>query len=305
MIIDLFSTRRKLAAAAGQEDVYSYDDFPGPLRVQLQQLFSEALGPSSAESYPSNDEAWVFIHKVLCREKGVHRLAGANNAKVDVLNFLGNSKDVMDVLDICEICCRYIEVVLGKKQDWELRQFGIDVDSQDVLAEFNHRLRRSSVGYEYDNGQIVRIDSQLIHDEVVKPALRFLNRSGFEGPRSEFLQAFTHAKAGANKDAIVWANKAFESTIKVICAAKGWDVPKGARASDLLKVLRRNSFFPDYLDSSFDQLAAVLSSGLPQVRNNEGGHGDGQAVRETPQYVAAFALHLAATKIVFLVEASQ
>lgn len=308
MIIELFSTRRRLAEASGKEDVFVYDEFPSTLRVQLQQLFSEALGPVAEEVghyAPKNDSAWDFIRKSLCREKGLHRLSGAISSKADVLNYLGSAQDVMDVLDVSELCCRYIELVLKEKSDYGLKELGVSVSADDALAEFNYRLKRSGVGYAYEDGQILRIDSQLIHEEVVKPALRFLNRKGFEGPREEFLQAFMHAKSGANKDAIIWANKAFESTMKVVCDIKGWDFDKGSRASDLLKILRRNGFFPNYLDNSFDQLTAILGSGLPQVRNNEAGHGDGGTPRETPPYVASLALHLAAAKIVFLVEASQ
>jgi hypothetical protein len=92
--------------------------------------------------------------------------------------------------------------------------------------------------------------------------------------------------------------------MKAICDRKGWTYSKAARASDLLKVLRANHLWPDYLDGSFDQLVATLSSGLPQVRNDTGAHGQGTAKRETPEYVAAYALHLAASKIVLMTEAA-
>ena len=67
--------------------------------------------------------------------------------------------------------------------------------------------------------------------------------------------------------------------------------------------IRKNGLLPDYLDNSFDQLLATLQSGLPKVRNEEGAHGQGAQPREAPPYVAAYALHLAAAKIVLLVEA--
>ena len=91
--------------------------------------------------------------------------------------------------------------------------------------------------------------------------------------------------------------------MKVACEVKGWTYEKGARATDLIKVLRRNGLFPDYLDNSFDQLIATLSSGLPAVRNNDGGHGQGATPRETPSFVASYALHLTATNIVFIADA--
>jgi hypothetical protein len=91
--------------------------------------------------------------------------------------------------------------------------------------------------------------------------------------------------------------------MKAICDTRGWGYPKGARASDLVKIIRRKGLLPDYLDLSFDQLIATLQSGLPKVRNDAGGHGQGGIPRETPGSIAGYALHLAAANIVLLVEA--
>jgi hypothetical protein len=92
--------------------------------------------------------------------------------------------------------------------------------------------------------------------------------------------------------------------MKVICDTFGWAYDKRARASDLVKVLRKNGLFPDYLERSFDQLAATLQSGLPEVRNEDSSaHGLGPNKRSTPPYVAAYALHLAASKIILMVDA--
>jgi Domain of unknown function (DUF7014) len=95
--------------------------------------------------------------------------------------------------------------------------------------------------------------------------------------------------------------------MKTICdiKGKGWAYPKGARATDLVKIIRRQRLFPDYLDASFDQLIATLASGLPPVRNEAGGHGQGGTPRVTPSYVAGYALHLAAAQIILLVEALE
>lgn len=119
------------------------------------------------------------------------------------------------------------------------------------------------------------------------------------------MQAFDHFKAGEHRDAITDANNAFESTLKAICKKRKWKFDSNARASDLLKVVRNNGLFPAYLDKSFDQLAATLKSGLPEIRNNEGAHGQGAELTETPEYVAAYAIHLAATNILFLAEAHK
>ena len=135
--------------------------------------------------------------------------------------------------------------------------------------------------------------------------LQLFNGPGFEGPQDEFLRAFKHLKDGEYRDAITDANNAFESTLKAICDARGWQYDKQARVSDLLKIVRKKGLLPTYLDKSFDQLTATLHSALPKVRNNEGSHGQGSKLTETPIYVAAYAIHLAAANILFLADAHK
>ena len=97
------------------------------------------------------------------------------------------------------------------------------------------------------------------------------------------MKAHGHYRAGEMKDAITDANNAFESTLKSDLRAKGaWQYSNGARASDLLKVVRENGLLPSYLDNSFDQLAATLKSGLPKVRGEEGAHGQGAITTRHP-----------------------
>ena len=143
------------------------------------------------------------------------------------------------------------------------------------------------------------------HSEVVRPALHCLHHEGFEGPRAEFLKLHAHYRAGETKAAVTEANNAFESTLKAICDQRSWSYPKDATASRLVRVVKAKGLLPDYLDKSFDQLAAALQSGLSKVRGEEGAHGQGAEPRATPGYVAAYALPSAAANILFLVEANQ
>ena len=67
-----------------------------------------------------------------------------------------------------------------------------EVPAGDAIDELNERLRRAGVGYQFEDGRIFRVDSEWIHSEVVRPALRYLHQKGFEGPREEFLKAHGH-----------------------------------------------------------------------------------------------------------------
>jgi hypothetical protein len=62
---------------------------------------------------------------------------------------------------------------------------------------------------------------------------------------------------------------------------------------------------PSYLQTHFGALRATLDSGVPTIRNREGGHGSGEKPNEVPEYLAAYELHLTASAIVFLIRANE
>ena len=55
---------------------------------------------------------------------------------------------------------------------------------------------------------------------------------------------------------------------------------------------------------SLTNLDAVMV-GLATIRNNNSGHGQGVDITEPPEYLASYALHMAAANIVFVVEAHK
>lgn len=312
MIYELFSRRKRKAERSGSDDVYQYTFVPRELRIQIQQILVDAIGPQfepelySVGSRAHNPHVWDEVHKVLCRELGVHRLGGDYYSLPieGVLNHIGTA-DVDGFLDAVEVCCRVIELVITPLGEYQRTERGIKQEPAAALREVNYRFREAGLGFQYQNGQIFRSDSEYIHDEVVKPALRLLSDPHFVGAQEEFLQAHQHFRAGENEQAIVWAAKAFESALKGICEYREWTYEKGARASDLLKLVRSKGLWPDYLDGSFDQLLATLTSGLPKVRNDAGAHGQGPIPRKVPTYIAAYALNLCATKMLLLAEATK
>lgn len=304
-IFETFSARYRKQQKTGP-DVYQYAEIPNVLRGQLTHIINSAIGHSARESnrhQADNEDVWSYIRQTLCRERGQITLTNERDAKTDCQNYIRLEQEVDLWLDIVELACLVIDIGVRKKEKWDNQRAGVTQSADEAIEELNYRFREAEFGYQYDSGQIIRVDNQLIHAEVVTPALQLLSDDRFKGPQQEFLAAHTHYRAGEHKDALVDALSAFESTMKTICDLKKWPYQKGARASDLVKAIRSNGLLPDYLDNSFDQLIATLQSGLPKVRNEEGGHGQGANPRETPGYVAAYALHLAAAKIVLLVEA--
>jgi HEPN domain-containing protein len=296
-ILDLYSSRQAKADSAA--DVWSYDQIPSRLRVQVSNIVSGALG--------TDDNAaaiYEYVSREVAHEHGIAGLARQQGKPfAEVHDCLRASQNTLLWLDVVELCLRLIERYCGRYDQHQRRERGITIPSANAVEELNERFRRAGFGYRYESGKIIRIDSEFLHQEITRPALELLSDPRFAGANEEFRAAHDHLKAGENKDCAVDALNALESTMKAICDAKGWKYDKGAGASDLLKVLHRRNLFPDFADQSFEQLVATLKWGLPAVRNEAGGDGQGSVPVEVPTYVAVYALNLAASKIRLLVDA--
>jgi hypothetical protein len=124
----------------------------------------------------------------------------------------------------------------------------------------------------------------------------------FTKANEDFMTAHRHYRASEFKDCVTAANRAFESMLKAICDSEAWDYGKGDRASELIRVVNSKGLFTHDFDRSFTAFIAMLKSGLPAIRNDAGGHGEGIAAAAVTSQIARFALNLTASNILFLGE---
>jgi hypothetical protein len=309
-IYETFSKRKKRLERAGKQDIYQYDKLPPEFRVQIIHIWRGAIGryysPSNSFGGPASpaNVFWEVIHKTLARELGLFALGEPmTDPNVQCQQYLLKA-DTSGALDIIELSFRVIERMVKKRQS-ELHGAEINQDADSVVEELNHRFQEHGIGYQYVAGELVRIDSQLMHAEAVKPALSLLHEFGFDGPAEEFIQGFEHYRHGRNKEAIAEALKSFESTMKAICRARNWTFPANATAKPLMDILFTKGLIPADLESHFSGLRSAMESGLPTISNRRGRHGQGSDPIEIPPHFAAYALHLAASNIVFLVHAHK
>jgi hypothetical protein len=304
---DLFSKRQK--RIRGQvPDVYRYDEIPQGLRVQIVQIWGDALGGQKEyyNRYGSDGprRAYELITQALCREYGIFRLVdGANDHYGELANFLLQEEDVDRVLDAIELSFRFIDrstrnfEYMGKPRSNEA--------AISAIEELNERFREHGIGFAYQAGQIIRIDSQFIHHEVVKPALAVFAEPIFRGAQDEFLAAHEHYKKGENKEAMNCALKSFESVLKSICDSKGWPYDKDkATAKALLEICFERELIPNFWQSTMGGLRSILENAVPTARNRVSAHGQGGEVIEVPPHLAAFVLHATAACAVFLASAA-
>jgi hypothetical protein len=302
-IFDLFSKRKKQAARAGEPEVYRYEPISPQFRVKVVHILRDAIGPVEEYGTPQPAETWKVVHDVIAREKGLFVLEDYGSYDARCCNWFLKAHETDDALDFIEVSFRVIDRVVGNLEDYEMQHRGISLGKADAVEELNGRFREEGLGYQYENEELIRVDNQYIHAEVVKPALGLLAERPFEKANEDFMTAHENYRHGQYKDCVVAALRAFESTLKAICTIKRWTFRPGDRASDLIKTVRANGLFPDYLGSGFDSYIAMMKTGLPDVRNNAGGHGEAPAAPAVPSYIAGFALHMTAANILLLGEA--
>jgi hypothetical protein len=147
------------------------------------------------------------------------------------------------------------------------------------------------------NGEAFLIDSEYLHVEVRARTLRLLRQGRAFGALEEFQAAVQDLQAGDTKDSVVKAHKSVESVMKTALATTD-HLTFGA----LLARLIDSGLVPEYYKEFFIHFEK-LALGAVKERNRPGtGHGQGQASTEVPRSLAEFAVNLAATINLFIIQ---
>lgn len=306
-IRDFFSKRVARAAKAGKPDVYQYAVLPSAFRVQVVHIWDRAVGnfvdPWSRHSGPP-ESIWDRIELDVAEEHGLFRLRKDSSSYLRVVNYFLGIEDTDRALDVIEAVFTAIDEHI--RPNLQYATTSVSQHPDDAIQDLNRRFREHGIGFYYADGQIMRVDSQYIHCEAVKPALALLSEPGFAGPQDEFLRAHKHYREGKYKEAINEALKAFESTLKAICDQRRWHYDKNRdTVKTLIEIVFREELIPPFLQNAFSGLRSVLEGAVPTTRNRTSGHGQGAEPKEVPEYFVAYVLHVAASNIVLLVEAHK
>lgn len=291
-LFDIFSKRER-----NLPNVYLYDEIPEKLRIQIIHIWNDVNCQLQMKRYTRLDEQPEIecrkIHRILCKEYGKLRLLEYETPGLsccETLQVFFRECNVEEALDIIELLFHYVQRNIDK--------------SKEIIAELNYRFRECGVGYQYESDRIVRMDSQHLHSEVVKPTLSLLQEKIYHVANSEFLSASTHYREGRYAECLNECLKAFESTMKVICDKRGWQ-PAKETTSHLIKTCFDNGLIPNFLQDELANLRKVLESGVPAIRNQLSSHGGGTQSVNIPEHVARYALNMTASNILFFVESEK
>jgi hypothetical protein len=305
-IFDLFSKRQKRIRGEVPE-VYQYVDLSDALRVQIVHIIKDAIGKDK-DVYGYVDRAnlaYKFLHEALCREYGLFVLIdNYSSHQENVLNFFLKTEDYEKAIDIIELAFRYVHLIIREGFQQYTRNTQVELTPDQAIEELNERFKEQGVGYQFEGGEIIRVDSTYAHAEIVKPTLSLLWNNKFSGANDEYLKAHEHYRHGRNKECLADCLKAFESTMKIICKEKGWAFNENDTSRKLIQICFQNNLVPPFTQNQFTSLQNLLESGVPTIRNRLGGHGQGQVPQKVDDEMTRYALNLTGSNIIFLVEQS-
>jgi hypothetical protein len=310
-IFDIYS-KRKAALSKKSPDVYRYDVIPEPLRVQILDIWHRTIGNPHTDAFDQNISALFHeIVQILRREFGVFSLVKSNPKPHDprhsyneLVEYFGVQKDVDKLLDVVELGCLTIDISV-RQRGWIAGRDAHNVTNE-AIEEINDRFKEHSVGYCYADKQIIRVDAELTHQEIIKPALAVLRDPRFSAAQDEFLKAHSHYRSKEFSDALIECCKSFESTMKIICAKRGWKIDKNATSAALVKACLDNGLIPAFWEGHINGLKNILESSISSPRNKLAGHGSGDSPKpEITSDLVGYVINMTASTILFLTEAES
>ena len=175
---EIFSKRQKRIQGE-TPDTDQYETIPRGLRVQILYIWEKVWEKVDYNNFGDLQisslaiDAYRSIEATLLEEYGVLSLDGVDDPDEDGFGFywavrytLLETEDTDKVIDVIEVSFRYIDIVIRDK-------FRVSPDSispDEAIDLLNQRFHEHSVWYQYEFGQIVKVDSPDSHSEVVKPA---------------------------------------------------------------------------------------------------------------------------------------
>jgi predicted GTPase len=121
----------------------------------------------------------------------------------DVFNFFLQTKNNDEAIDFIETTFFIIEKLIGDNPQWYSSVWSVKITPVEAVEDLNQRFKEHGVGYQFEGGEIIRLDSMYMHTEVVKPVISLLWTDTFRGACEEYMNGHDHYKLGRNKECLV------------------------------------------------------------------------------------------------------
>lgn len=273
----LFSLRHKGSLRSGK---FKPSFAPRALRRSVVRVLQEFATPqydrwNDVSSWAEFEAAEAAVLKETGQPQlGYRDNDGWKRADFEGVVIFGYPTDALDLIEAC----------LAAMQS----------KSEAVQRAVNDTLKAHRSQWRIVNGELALVDSEYLNEEVVEGASHLLGASGFEGPLREFSDAVNALTDGNNRDAVVAANNALESTIKALLSIQR------ERPGRLIRKLIDSKLIPAHFEGFLDALERILVTVLVERSEPGRAHGSGADAKEIPDSLARFTVHLVGSLIVFL-----
>ena len=216
------------------------------------------------------------------------------------------AKQLLKSIDIIEIVFRFIIKAKEIYQSRNYHTLQLNFEPEQAVKDLNTRFLENAIGFMFQQDKIIRVDNNLLHQEIIIPAFDIFISQTFKNANDEFLSAHEHFRHKKNKECLADCLKTLETTMKIICSENGWTYDNSKdTVKTLIDICFKNKLIPDYLQTQFSSLRAILESGIPTLRNKLGGHGGGVQQIVVPDHFASYMLYLTGTTTYFLISCQK
>jgi hypothetical protein len=290
---------------ATQPDSYIYDVLPEKLRNQIKIIVGNAIGYDQFVDDDTVEDIYCNIWEAYELEHGkLDVFHDSISCKWRVLETIKEELNLLEVLDMIELCFRLIQRI-GELPDPHMEQRNATLSPNKAVNELNARFKQNNIGYQFRNGQLIKLSNELLHTEIVIEVTNLLMNPMYVNANEEYMKGQEHFKNGFNKECLNECLKALESTLKIIFTHKGWAYNTSDTLGQLITVAYTNNLIPEYIQTHLGSIRAVLTSGVNSIRNKVGGHGQGPVPIMADDETTRFTLNLTGSYIIYLVELSE
>lgn len=298
----------KKGSAEDHVDFYEYVVLPDELRNKILFMMEESLSTSSSLGDPfyfeggANSTGWNRIIYETMKREGSLSLAVTGGTCGEIIHKCLLQCDVKKLLTLVE---EFLAEAMREGGRGLPPILYNRVPHTTICDKMNSLFKECHIGYEFlpDATKAIRarrINSKYANEKMIKTTLALLHDLDFAGPSREFNEALDEYNDQKYSNAIVSANKAFESMMKAVLQELKIPFDHKANAAKLIGVLFAQQVIPSNLQSLSGGIKTVLT-GLPTLRNAPAvAHGAGRDSQEVERSYAEFGLNLCATYLLFL-----
>jgi hypothetical protein len=167
---------------------------------------------------------------------------------------------------------------------------------ESFLAACNQILLEEEVPWRILDSEMVLLDEAFARSDLAARADLSIRQAGFSGVSADLRRARNHLADGDGRGAVHRAGSAFESAMMALL-----DTDR-AKAAKLVQELIRDGFFNGLPTELRERFSKQVLGALPWMRNELGGHGQGETPVDVPLPYAQLATDLSASFCHFLIE---